>query len=91
MNTKARLIIANVLGSTSVAYLVFLWAIVINPWKWNIAFPGGVVPAFLTMLLNVVAAVLAGIWGKRPWLIVTGAAVVTFIYLGFFQKLEFIY
>jgi hypothetical protein len=91
MNAKRRSIIANVLGVISVAYLLFLWTIVLNPLKWNIAFPGGVVAGFFTMLLNVIVAVLAGIWGKRTWLIVTGVSAVTFIYLGFLQKLNFIY
>ena len=83
--------LANVLGSISVAYLVFVWLIVLNPLKWNLAFPGGVTAGFFTLLLNVVVAILAGIFGKRAWLILTGASTVTFIYLGFFYRLPMLY
>jgi hypothetical protein len=91
MGTRVRSATANVLGVLALIYLVFLWTIVLNPVKWNLSFPGGLSAGFITMLLAILASVVAGIWGKRAWLVVAGAATLTFIYIGFVEKMPFVY
>jgi len=92
MDAKIRSSMANVLGIATVVYLLFLWTIVLNPLKWNVSFPGGLRAGFLTMLLAIAMSVLAGVWGKRAWLIIIAAvAVLTFIYIGFFYRMPLWY
>jgi F0F1-type ATP synthase assembly protein I len=59
MDAKTRSTMANILGVTTVVYLVFLWTIVLNPLKWKVSFPGGLTAGFLTMLLAVSDTTLA--------------------------------
>ena len=78
--------LGNTLGSITVLYLVVLWAIVWNPLKLQIVVPGGGHTALFTMLLSMVAGFFAGLRSRRAWWVVAGAAVFTFVYLGFVVK-----
>lgn len=91
MDVRARSRTANTLGLITVLYLLFLWVVVLNPFAWDLRFPGGLKSGFITMLLAIVASLIAGIWGKRAWLIVTAAATSTFVYILFFYKMPMIY
>jgi hypothetical protein len=92
MGKEVRSTVANVLRTLIVLYLLFLWTVVLNPFRWEISFPGGLRGGTITMLLAIVASSIAAGWGKKVWLLVTArATVLTFIYMGFFYKMPLIY
>ncbi len=87
----ARSSVANALGIVSVALLCFLWVIALNFLRLNLRFPGGLQGGAVTMILAMLFSLLAGIWGRRMWFVVLAAAILTFVYIGFFYKLQLWY
>ena len=78
--------IADLLGSATVVYLLFLWGILFNPFRWYIFFPGGPTGCFFSLLLVVCASIIATRWGRWAWRFVAGVTLITCIYVFFFSR-----
>jgi hypothetical protein len=86
MPIKARPIVADVLGCSTVVLLVLLWVVVPDPLKLHLTFPGGLQGIGFALLWVLVAPFLAGFWGRKSWFVVAVLAVITFVYVGFIYQ-----
>ena len=73
-----------VAGVISVILLLYFWAVFLAPRGWGLRYPGGFRAALVTLVLCVALSFLGGRLGARWCYWITTAAILTFVYYGFF-------
>jgi hypothetical protein len=91
VRTNFKKLLADTLGVLTAILLLVFWMIVLNPWGWNVRFPGGLQGGALMMVSMVLTSFLAALWGRRVWRAILIAAIATFVYVGFIYRMPFWY
>ena len=76
--------IADVVGALSLAGLLAVWAMVLNPLKTPGFVPRGTAVGALTMFA--LLSFLAGFYGVRAWFVVFAATIPTLVYVLLFYR-----
>jgi hypothetical protein len=80
--SRARSKVTNILGMLSLAALLVVWLLVLNPMKWNGEFPG----AAPVLVLLAITSFLASVRGSRLWSLVFAATILTLVFVLFFYR-----